>query len=146
MVAPFRGLRACLEGRMLGARSLHGPRVSTFDEDEARALAASMDRAVYYVYLLRKGPAWSPDSSPEVDALQEAHLANLRRLVDDGSIVLSGPLLDAFQLGGDIRSIGVLKAGSVAEAAALIGTDPMVKAGRLAVEVHAWMVRKGVLP
>jgi len=118
----------------------------SYNEAEAYELAASMDRAIYYVYLLRKGPAWSPDSTPEISALQEAHLGNLRRLADEGKLVLNGPLLDAFQLGGEIRGIGVLKAASLAQAQEWIGTDPMVKVGRLVFEVHAWMVPKGILP
>jgi len=117
-----------------------------FKEAEAHDLAASMDRAIYYVYLLRKGPTWSPDATPEIAALQESHLANLRRLADEGKLVLNGPLLDAFQLGGEIRGIGVLKATSLAQAQEWIATDPMVQVGRLVFEVHAWMVPKGVLP
>lgn len=117
-----------------------------YNEAESYELAASMGRSIYYVYLLKKGPAWSPDSTPEIDALQEAHLGNLRRLIDAGQLVLNGPLLDALQLGGEIRGIGVLKASSLAEAHEWIGTDPMVKVGRLVFEVHAWMVPKGVLP
>jgi uncharacterized protein YciI len=120
--------------------------IVNYNEAEAYEFAASVDRAIYYVYLLRKGPTWSPDSTPEVDALQEAHLANLRRLMDAGKLVLNGPLLDAFQLSGEIRSIGVLKASSLTEAQEWISTDPMVKDGRLVVEVHAWMVPKGILP
>ena len=110
--------------------------------DQARALGM----ALYYVYLLKQGPAWSPDATPEIAALQEAHLANLRRLRDEGKLVLNGPLLDAFQLGGELRGIGVLKASSMAEAREWIGTDPMVRVGRLVFEMHAWMVREGVLP
>lgn len=117
-----------------------------YDEGEAHELAASMGRSIYYVYLLKKGPTWSPDSTAEIAALQEAHLANLRRLADEGKLVLNGPLLDALQLGGEIRGIGVLKAGSLAEAREWISTDPMVKVGRLVCEVHAWMVSKGILP
>ena len=117
-----------------------------FDEAEAREVAASMGRAIYYVYLLKKGPTWSPDSTPEIDALQEAHLDNLRRLEEEGKLVLNGPLLDAFQLSGEIRGIGVLKARSLAEAKEWISTDPMVKSGRLVAELHAWMIARGVLP
>jgi uncharacterized protein len=119
---------------------------SNYSEAEAHELAASMDRAIYFVYLLRKGPAWSAASTPELAALQEAHLGNLHRLAEAGQLVLNGPLLDSFQLGGELRGIGVLKAASLAEAEAWIGTDPMVKAGHLAVKVHAWMVARGVLP
>jgi uncharacterized protein YciI len=101
---------------------------------------------IYYVYLLKKGPTWSPDSTPEIEALQEAHLANLRRLREIGNLVLNGPLLDSFATSGEIRGIGVLKTGSLAEAQDLISTDPMVKVGRLIFELHTWMVEKNILP
>jgi uncharacterized protein YciI len=101
---------------------------------------------IYYIFLLKKGPTWSPDPTPEVQALQDAHLANLRRLGEMGKLVLNGPLLDSFATSGEIRGIGVLKASSLAEAQELISTDPMVKVGRLIFELHAWMVEKNILP
>lgn len=104
------------------------------------------DMTIYYIYLLKKGPTWSPDETPEIDALQEAHLANLRRLGDMGKLVINGPLLDSFATSGEIRGIGVLKTESLAEARELISTDPMVKVGRLIFELHAWMVKKNILP
>jgi uncharacterized protein YciI len=101
---------------------------------------------IYYIYLLKKGPTWSPDETPEIDALQEAHLANMQRLVDMGKLVINGPLLDSFATSGEIRGIGVLKTASLAEAQELISTDPMVKVGRLVFELHAWMVNKNISP
>ena len=101
---------------------------------------------IYYVYLLKKGPTWSPDDTPEINALQEAHLANLRRLGEMGRLVINGPLLDSFATSGEIRGIGVLKANSLIEAQELISTDPMVKVGRLIFELHTWMVQKDILP
>ena len=104
------------------------------------------DMTIYYIYLLKKGPTWSPDATPEIQALQEAHLANLRRLGEMGKLILNGPLLDSFATGGEIRGIGVLKTSSLAEAQELISTDPMVKVGRLIFELHTWMVKKNILP
>jgi uncharacterized protein len=101
---------------------------------------------IYYVYLLRKGPTWSPDETPEITALQEAHLGNMRRLGEMGKLVLNGPLLDSFATSGEIRGIGVLKTASLEEAQDLLSTDPMVKVGRLVFELHAWMVGKNILP
>lgn len=116
-----------------------------YNDNEARETARSMDMAVYYLYLLKKGPTWSPDSTPEIDALQSQHLANIQRLWDEGKLVLNGPLLDSFQLSGEIRGVGILKASSMDEAREWISTDPMVKVGRLVFELHAWMVPKGIL-
>lgn len=52
------------------------------------------------------------------------------------------PLTD----GGTIRGLCVFKAASLEEARAFEEADPAVKAGRLTVEVHPWMVQKGILP
>ena len=117
-----------------------------FDDLEARKEAEAMGMTVYYIYLLKKGPAWSPDETPEIAALQEAHLANLKRLADMGKLVINGPLLDLFATSGEIRGIGALKTDLLAEAQGLISTDPMVKVGRLVFELHAWMIQKGILP
>ena len=101
---------------------------------------------IYYIYLLKKGPTWSPEETPEIDALQAAHLANMRNLANLGKLVINGPLLDSFATSGEIRGVGALKTGSLAEAHELLGTDPMVKAGRLIFELHTWMVDKKILP
>jgi uncharacterized protein YciI len=113
-----------------------------YSDADAQGFARFLDMAVCDVCLLKKGPAWPPDSSPELSALQEAHLANLRRLHDEGKLVLNGPLLDSFQLGGEIRGIGILKPTSLTEAQEWISTDPMLKATRLVIELRT----KGILP
>ena len=104
------------------------------------------DMTIRYVFILKKGPTWSPDSSLEIDALQEAHLANYRRLARIGKLVVTGPFLDSFAISGEVRGMGVLRANSFDEAYELIGTDPMVKVNRLVFELHAWMVDKNILP
>ena len=117
-----------------------------YNDQEARKEAEAMGMTVYYVFLLKKGPTWTPDPTPEVNALQEAHLANLKRLAEMGKLVINGPLLDSFATNGEIRGIGALKADSMQEAQELISTDPMVKVGRLIFELHAWMIDKNILP
>lgn len=118
----------------------------TYDDEQAWKDAEEMGMTVYYVYLLKKGPTWSPESTPEIDALQEAHLANFKRLANMGKLVINGPLLDSFATSGEIRGIGALKADSMQEAQELISTDPMVKVGRLVFELHTWMIAKNILP
>ena len=101
---------------------------------------------IYYLFLLKKGPNWNPNETPEISKLQDEHMANLRRLGEMGKLVINGPLLDSFAVSGEIRGVGVLKTSSLAEAQELISTDPMVKAGRLIFELHAWMIGKDILP
>lgn len=42
------------------------------------------EMTIYYLFLLKKGPTWSPGATPEIAALPEAHLVNLERLGDMG--------------------------------------------------------------
>jgi len=117
-----------------------------YDDKKAWKDAESMGMTIYYVYLLKKGPTWSPEETPEINELQRLHRANLTRLGKEGKLVINGPLLDSFATSGEIRGIGALKASSMDEAKELISTDPMVKVGRLIFEIHAWMIQKDILP
>jgi uncharacterized protein len=97
---------------------------------------------VCYVRLLKRGPIWTADKTPEVERLQAEHVAYGRQLIAAGKLILNGPILD----GGDLRGIGVFRVGSLEEARALSAADPAVQAGRLISEVHPWMIFKGILP
>ena len=118
----------------------------SYDDQQAWRDAEEMGMTIYYIYILKKGPTWSSESTPEIEALQEAHLANYDRLAEEGKLVLNGPFLDAQQLIGDTRGAGVLKAASYEEACEWVETDPMVKIGRLVYDLHAWMLKKEILP
>jgi uncharacterized protein YciI len=97
------------------------------------------EMTTYYFVMLVKGPNWTGASNPE---LMKQHLAHLRRMWEAGKMVIAGPLLDD----GNTRGLCIYKVASVEEAKKLASDDPAVKAGRLAVEVHPWMVQKGILP
>ncbi|MCM8569755.1 YciI family protein [Gramella jeungdoensis] len=92
----------------------------------------------YYVVFLKSGPNRSQDST-EAAELQEKHLAHLSRLYNEGYTSLTGPMGDD----GKIRGIVVFNTPTQKEADSLARLDPMVKAGRLEVEVHPWWVAKG---
>lgn len=96
-----------------------------------------------YVALLKRGARAAEWDARPVDLakLQEAHLANNARLVETGKLILLGPFTDD----GYWRGIFVFKADSLEEAEALAASDPSVQAGRLAFELHPWMIEKGAI-
>lgn len=96
-----------------------------------------------YLILLRKGPAWTAEESPELERLQEAHLAHLAALRYSGDFLVVGPTLEGEAAG--LRGIIVARAGSGEEARQLEAGDPAVQAGRFVLEVHPWMVEKAAL-
>ena len=97
-----------------------------------------------FILVLLVRPPNAPDMpKPELDKLQEGHMANMRRLADEGKLFKAGPVEDFS--GRNVRGIFVLKTESVEEARAWVATDPSVKAGRLAPEFMKWYVQKGSL-
>jgi uncharacterized protein YciI len=97
-----------------------------------------------YLAFLKRGPnrKEGDGENPEIKELQKAHIANIERLAGMKKIIAAGPFGDD----GALRGIFVFRVASMQEAQELSATDPMIKIGRLAVELHPWQVPEGVLP
>jgi uncharacterized protein YciI len=100
------------------------------------------EMTTYYFGLISRGPKWTAERTPEVEKLQADHMANINRLAKEGKLVIAGP----FENAGNYAGVFVFRVGTLEEAKALAETDPAVKAGRLVVDVHPWMVPRGSLP
>lgn len=94
----------------------------------------------YVMAFLKTGPNRS-QSAEEAQKLQRAHLDNIKRLADEGKLVLAGPFLDD----GKLRGIYIFAVESVEEAKALTATDPAIQAGILEMELHPWYGSAGVM-
>lgn len=92
----------------------------------------------YFIAFLKSGPNRS-QSKTEADSLQALHLAHLGRMYDEGYADISGPFGD----NGDIRGITIYNVPTQEMADSLANMDPMVKSGRLAIEIHPWWAAKG---
>jgi uncharacterized protein YciI len=108
---------------------------------EAVATVPSNMTRVYLV-LLKKGSAWTPEVTPATQAIQNAHMANIRDMWQRHKLIIAGPVEDE----ADLRGVFVFQATSLDEAKAWAASDPAVKAGRLAPVVYPWWVEKGALP
>lgn len=86
-------------------------------------------------------PADAPSLGDDaLDALQREHLAYLRDLGRRGIVVANGP----FEVPDDERVRGMsIYAVSREEAERYALADPMVRAGRLAIEVRDWLTGAG---
>lgn len=92
----------------------------------------------YHLCLLKAGDQRQQDSL-STSSIQQAHLAYLQTLEQQGKTVLTGPLSDPT---GQLRGIVVFRT-SAEEAIALISADPSVKSGRLVFEIIPWWSRVG---
>ena len=92
----------------------------------------------YFIAFLKSGPSRS-QTKAEADSLQALHLAHLGRMYNEGYADISGPFGDD----GEIRGITIYNTPTLEMADSLANMDPMVKAGRLVIEIHPWWAAKG---
>jgi len=94
----------------------------------------------YVVGFLVRGPKWRAGSAPDLEKLQESHLAHVRMMAEVGKLIVAGPFPD----GGRIRGMSIFRAASIDEVKVLAEADPAVVSGRLKYEWHPWMSMKGI--
>ena len=104
--------------------------------DEATGDTIIMQK--YFMAFLKKGPNRDQPKA-EADSLQALHMAYLGRMYELGYADLSGPFDDE----SDISGITVYNVPTLKMADSLANMDPMVKAGRLVIEIHPWWAGKG---
>jgi uncharacterized protein YciI len=95
-----------------------------------------------YLAFLTRGEKWTPERTPATEEIQKGHMANINKLADMKKLVAAGPFGD----NGRLRGIFVFRVASLEEAKSLTAGDPAVQAGRLAMDIHPWMIPDGVLP
>jgi uncharacterized protein YciI len=113
-----------------------------WSEDIFKNPAAPMKLTPMYLCFLTRGDKWTPEKTAATQAIQDGHMANIGRLAEMKKLIAAGPFGDD----GRLRGIFVFRVASLEEAKTLTETDPAVKAGRLALEIHPWLVPEGVLP
>ncbi len=87
----------------------------------------------YVIAFLKKGPNRDLDSAKAVE-LQRAHLDNIGRMAEEGTLVLAGPFFG----NDDLRGIYIFNVSSIAEAEELTKTDPAIQEGSLVMELKEW--------
>ena len=68
------------------------------------------------------------------DEVQQKHVEYAKSLIESGKAVIAGPVMDDPELLG----VYIFRAKTVEEARAWVEADPLVVAGRAAVEMHPW--------
>lgn len=107
---------------------------AAFDAELATELGADDHGMRRYVMAFLKSGPNRPDDPEKAQALQRAHMENIRRMAEAGHLVLAGPFMDD----GETRGIYVFAVDSVEEAERLTATDPAIQAGSLVMELHPW--------
>lgn len=87
----------------------------------------------YVMAFLKRGPNRSPDSAKAME-LQMAHLKNIQRMAEEGTLVLAGPFFGS----GEVRGIYIFDVPDLEKARELVKTDPAIQAGSLEMELREW--------
>jgi uncharacterized protein len=113
-----------------------------WSEDVMKKAESTDQMMTAYLAFLVRGEKWTPEKTAQTAEIQRGHMANIQRLAEMKKLVVAGPFGDD----GRLRGIFVFRVDSLEEARALTLTDPAVQAGRLAMELHPWVVPAGILP
>jgi uncharacterized protein YciI len=99
----------------------------------ARLGADDMGMRSYVLVVLKTGPTPLP-KGPERDEMFRGHFANMKRLSDEGKLVLAGPLdgVDGW------RGLFIFAVRSIDEAKQLAATDPVLIKGEMVAEYHRY--------
>jgi len=108
----------------------------------SRSLRCGMEFDTFTVSLLVARANSAKLAQPEADALQDAHMDFLASLHEAGKLQAAGPFLNPMD-----RSFRGMCLHRIPpeEVSALFDKDPLVRAGRLSVQVFAWAVPKGAI-
>ena len=90
---------------------------------------------MFYVVLRRRGPLWDPARPLEEQSGWDEHAAFMDRLVEDGFVVLGGPLAD------EERVVLAVEAESEDEVRMTLTRDPWHGSHLVLVSVDPWMIR-----
>ncbi|MBR9998685.1 MAG: hypothetical protein KFF73_06930 [Cyclobacteriaceae bacterium] len=131
-------LNACDPGQKssVNESGTHTNNIPSLKYDSARAIDYGADEygmKKYVMAFLKRGPDRSHDSVTAAN-LQKAHLENIRKMAEDGKLVLAGPFFGD----GDLRGIYVFDVAGIEEAEKLTQSDPAIQAGRLVMEMKEW--------
>ena len=110
------------------------PTKPPYEPELARSLGADENGMKSYVLvILKTGPNQIP-AGPDRDEMFKGHFANMNRLSSAGKLALAGPFdgVDGW------RGLFIFAVTDIAEAQALVATDPVIIKGEMVAEYHAY--------
>lgn len=128
----FSALLSLLLACACAAHDGHGPA-----SDDLRAAGASVPKHDYVFVFLVTGSKAPKLDGPAMGEVMGGHFANMRRLAEEGQLVLAGPLSEP-RSEPDQRGIFVFDVPRVEDALALAASDPAIQAGVLEARAFPW--------
>ena len=93
---------------------------------------------MYSLVMLRGGPAWSAEKTPESAKLFEGHMANVKAMARAGKLVIAGPFEADDKDKSAYAGVFIFDVTDAAELNSLLANNPAIAAGRLVPEILQW--------
>ena len=107
---------------------------SQYDEALAKSLGADdYGMRAYVLVILKTGPTPVTDEAKRKDMFA-GHFANMKRLAEEGTLALAGPL-DGVD---GKRGIFIFAVPDIESAKAAVATDPVIQNGEMVAEFHQY--------
>jgi uncharacterized protein YciI len=103
--------------------------------DESDAVGQTPIMAMFHVVLVRSGPSWDPSRPLEEQSDWLAHAFFMDQLVEEGFILLGGPLADEY------RVVHVVEAESADAVRATFARDPWSGTHLQVDAIDLWTIR-----
>jgi uncharacterized protein YciI len=104
--------------------------ISVFSQQEKKSEAQIRQ---YWFVMLTAGNSRNQDSAAAAK-IQDGHMANIKRLYNEGKLKVAGPFGDE----GKWIGLFIFDCETKEEVEKLVKTDPAIAAGRLNYEIHPW--------
>jgi uncharacterized protein YciI len=88
----------------------------------------------FQMAIFTRGPKWETTPAEGRGPILQQHLANVLSMYESGKLAIAGPFRDDTNLVG----IFIVRTASADEARGWLETDPAVKAGLMAPQIHPW--------
>jgi len=110
------------------------PAKAPYEPELARSLGADENGMRRYVLVILKTGPNKVAAEPERDEMFKGHFANMNRLAAAGKLAVAGPFdgVDGW------RGLFIFAVADIAEAQALVATDPVIIKGEMVAEYHAY--------
>ncbi len=119
---------------VLAQDSAATPGKPAFDAELARKAGADENGMRRYVLvILKTGPTPVPEGAAR-KAMFAGHFANMKRLAEEGTLALAGPL-DGVE---GRRGIFILAVPDIESAKVAVATDPVIQNGEMVAEYHQY--------
>ncbi|MEJ2905727.1 YciI family protein [Pedobacter panaciterrae] len=106
-----------------------------YDEKLAKELKADDYGMKKYILVILKTGSAKDLPKPSLDSIFKGHMANITKLVNEGKLVVAGPL---GKNDNDYRGIFIFDVESTDEAQKLVETDPVIMSKVMTADYYQW--------